>query len=93
MQNDYRVLLDLLRRLTPSDRSILELSLNTPDSQIATVEGSPNDAFLTKLAEFGLAEEKALDLEVPAQLARFVPKSFALTDEGRTVIIALLDRA
>jgi hypothetical protein len=87
---DEQILLDLLRKLKPSDMSVLQASLQTPDSQIATVKGSANDALWSKLVEFGLANEMTLDVETPPSLPNFHPKSFALTDRGRVVIPALL---
>ena len=87
---DEQILLDLLRKLKPSDMSVLHASLQTPDSQIATVKNSANDAFWSKLVEFGLAKEMTLEIDVPPALPNFHPKSFALTDRGRVVIPALL---
>jgi hypothetical protein len=51
MRNDYLFLLEFIQQLTPSDLSILQASLDTPGSQIATVEGTPNDAFWMKLGD------------------------------------------
>jgi hypothetical protein len=94
MQNlsdgDIHILVDLLRRLKPSDLSVLEAALVTPDSQIATVRNSANDVFWSRLVEAGLGVEMTLDIEIPPQLSRFQPKSFALTEQGRIVVPQLL---
>jgi hypothetical protein len=87
---DEQIVLDLLRKLKPSDMSVLQASLQTPDSQIATVKGSANDALWSKLVEFDLAREMTLEVDVPPALPNFHPKSFALTGPGRVVIPALL---
>jgi hypothetical protein len=83
-------LLGLLRSLSAGDRSILQKSLEVPDSQIATVRKSPNDAFWSRLAELGLAREMPLDIDLPQGVTNFLPRSFALTEVGRQTLPALL---
>lgn len=90
MQEDFGALLELLQQLSPSDRSTLQAAVDTPHSQIATVENSPNDVLWSRMVEFGLATEMTLDIDIPAALRNFRPKSFALTDAGRQVVIELL---
>ena len=90
-QDEQRVLIELLRKLKPSDMSVLEANLLTPDSQIATVRNSANDILWSKMAELGLAREVALEVEFPPELATFQPKSFALTEQGRSAIPKLLE--
>jgi hypothetical protein len=80
----------LLRSMKPSDMSILEAALHTPDSQIATVRNSANDVLWSKLEQLGYAREMVLDMETPPELMNFFPKSFALTEEGRTAIPELM---
>ncbi|MGA7177992.1 MAG: hypothetical protein WBX11_00195 [Thiobacillaceae bacterium] len=89
-QDGQHILLELLRRLKPSDMSILEATLATPDSQIATVRNSANDILWSKLAELGLARVLALEVKFPPELTNFQPKSFALTEQGRAVMPELL---
>jgi hypothetical protein len=85
-----RELLGVLGRLSAADRSVLAATLETPDSQIATVRGSPNDVLWSKLVELGFAREMVLDLELPPQLKHIQPRSFALTDAGRSALAELL---
>jgi len=92
MQNDYGVLVDLLRRLKPSDMSVLRAALDTPDSQIATVRNSPNDVLWSAMVDLGFASEMTLDLDVGRELPHFHPKSFALTERGRTSLPDLLSQ-
>ncbi|HYU79796.1 MAG TPA: hypothetical protein VEK56_12475 [Vicinamibacterales bacterium] len=92
VENDDGALLELLRRLTPSDMSVLRATLDTPHSQIATVKNSPNDVLWSKMVECGLATEMTLDLDAPPPLQNFSPKSFALTAQGRTMLPKLLHR-
>jgi hypothetical protein len=93
MKEDFRILVELLRQLTPGDRSVLQAAAQTPDSQIATVENSQNDQFWSRLVEFGLAEEMTLDVDIPPALSDLRPKSFRLTVAGREVVPDLLKRA
>jgi len=91
-QDDKQILVELLRRLNASDMSVLEATLHTPDSQIATVTNSANDVLWSKMSELGLAREMTLELDMPPQLRTFQPKSFALTEAGRTALPELLKR-
>jgi len=85
-------LLGVLQRLSAADRSVLAATLETPGSQIATVRGSANDLLWSKLVELGFAREMVLDLELPPQLKHIQPRSFALTDAGRTALAELLPK-
>jgi hypothetical protein len=76
--------------LGAADRSVLVATVDTPDSQIATVRGSANDRFWSALQEWGLACETPLDIELPEQLRNFQPRSFALTAPGRELLARLL---
>jgi hypothetical protein len=82
--------IDLLRNLKASDMSVLEATLDTPDSQIATVRDSPNDVLWSALERMGLAQEMVLDIEIPSALKNFYPKSFAFTERGRAEMPRLL---
>lgn len=82
--------IDLLRNLKASDMSVLEATLDTPDSQIATVRDSPNDVLWSALERMGLAQEMVLDIEIPSALTNFYPKSFAFTERGRVEMPRLL---
>lgn len=93
MNEDEQGVIDLLRSLKPSDLSILDAALATPDSQIATVRNSPNDMLWSALERLGLAQEVVLDIEIPPMLKNFHPKSFAITDRGNAEIPRLLKLA
>ena len=91
-QPDSRALVELIRRLSASDVSVLRATLDTPDSQIATVANSANDVLWSAFVKKGLARELTLDLDVPIPPG-FRPKTFALTDDGRTELPQLLSDA
>jgi hypothetical protein len=83
-------LLALLQRVSRADRSVLSAMLQTPDSQIATIRGTPNDLLWSQLTDMGFAREMKLDLELPAALKHVEPRSFALTAAGRVRMAQLL---
>ena len=84
--SDLQPLEELVNALSAGDRSVLQASVDTPDSQIATVRGSANDRLWSKLAELTLAQEMPLELDIPPQLVNFHPRCFALTAEGRALL-------
>jgi hypothetical protein len=87
-----RELLALLQRVSAADRSVLFAMLETPDSQIATVKGTPNDLLWSQMVELGFALQMELDLELPAALQHVEPRSFALTASGRARMPELLQK-
>jgi hypothetical protein len=87
---ELRELVWMVERLSPGDRSVLRATLDTPDSQIATVRDSPNDVLWTKMVELGFAREMTLDIDFPRALKQIQPKSFLLTEQGRIAMGQLL---
>jgi hypothetical protein len=87
-----RELLALLQRVSAGDRSVLAAMLETPDSQIATIRGTPNDLMWSQLVELGFALEMKLDLDLPEALKHVQPRSFALTASGRARMPELLQK-
>jgi hypothetical protein len=85
-------LLTLLQRVSAADRSVLLAMLETPDSQIATIKGTPNDVLWSQMVELGFALQMKLDLELPAALKHVEPRSFALTASGRARMPELLQK-
>jgi len=85
-----RALEGLLQRLSPGDRSLLAATLETPDSQVATIRDTPNDLLWSRLVELGFARELVLDM--PPASKHIQPRSYALTTPGRAAIAALLAR-
>jgi hypothetical protein len=83
----------MVERLSPGDRSVLRATLETPDSQIATVRNSPNDVLWTKMVELGFAREMTLEIDFPQALKQIQPKSFLLTEQGRLAMSQLLGSA
>ena len=57
----------------------------------ATVLGPAG--LVSTMVDLGLASEMTLDLDVGRELPNFRPKSFALTERGRTALPELLKRA
>jgi len=80
----------LLRRLSPADRSVLAATVETPDSQIATVRDTANDVLWSRLGELGLARELVLDIDLPPASKHIQPRSYALTAAGRAAIAEVL---
>jgi len=80
----------LLRRLSLADRSVLVATLETPESQIATVRDTANDMLWSRLVELGLARELVLDIDLPPALKHIQPRSYALTAPGRAAITEVL---
>ena len=87
---ELRELVWMVERLSPGDRSVLRATLDTPDSQIATVRDSPNDVLWTRMVELGLAREMTLEIDFPQALKQIQPKSFLLTGQGRIAMGQLL---
>ena len=89
-RTELRELVWMVERLSPGDRSVLRATLETPDSQIATVKDSPNDVLWSKMVELGFAREMTLEIDLPAALQHIQPRSFSLTELGRTTMSQLL---
>jgi hypothetical protein len=87
---DTQELLQLMQRLSPGERSVLAATLETPDSQIATVRNTANDRLWSKMVELGLAQEMTLEINLPPALQHVQPRSFALTELGRVKVRQLL---
>jgi len=87
---ELRELVWMVERLSPGDRSVLRATLDTPDSQIATVRDSPNDVLWTKMVALGFAREMTLEIDFPRALKQIQPKSFLLTEPGRVAMGQLL---
>jgi hypothetical protein len=92
-RTELRELVWMVERLSRADRSVLQATLETPDSQIATVRDSPNDVLWSKLVELGFAREMTLEIDFPQVLKDIQPKSFLLTEQGRIAVAQLLSSA
>jgi hypothetical protein len=90
---DAQELVQLMQRLSPGERSVLVATLETPNSQIATVRNTPNDRLWSKMVELGLAQERTLEIDLPPALKHVQPRSFALTELGRAEIPTVIDLA
>ena len=87
--NQKGILTALLRDMTSGHVSTLVASLGEPNSQIGTSTDSKNYAFLQKMSEWGLAEEVALEVDLPPEI-RDVLTSFVVNGDGKAVIGELL---
>ena len=87
---EMQKLASMVERLSAADRSVLAATLETPQSQIATVRNSPNDIVWSKMVELGFAREMTLEIDLPAALQHIQPRSFSLTELGRTTMSQLL---
>jgi anti-sigma-K factor RskA len=88
--DDTKELVQLMQRLSPGERSVLVATLETPNSQIATVRDTPNDRLWSRMVELGLAQEMTLEVNLLTALKHMQPRSFALTELGRAKIPGLL---
>jgi hypothetical protein len=88
-----RELVGMVEQLSPGDRLVLRATLETPDSQIATVRDSPNDVLWTKMVQLGFARDMTLEIDFPQVLKQIQPKSFLLTEQGRIAMSQLLGSA
>jgi hypothetical protein len=93
IRTELRELVCMVERLSPGDRSVLRATLETPNSQIATVRDSPNDVLWSKLVELGFARDMTLEVDFPRALKDIQPKSFLLTEQGRVAVAQLLGSA
>jgi hypothetical protein len=87
---EMQKLAGMVQRLSSTDKSVLAATLQTPESQIATIKNSPNDILWSKMVELGFAREMTLELDLPAALQHIQPRSFSLTELGRTTMSQLL---
>jgi hypothetical protein len=92
-RTELRELVWMVERLSPGDRSVLRATLETPESQIATVKDSPNDVLWSKMVELGFARDMTLEIDFPRALREIQPKSFLLTEQGRVAMAQLLGSA
>jgi hypothetical protein len=92
-RTELRELVWMVERLSPGERSVLRATLETPDSQIATVRDSANDVLWTKMVELGFARDMTLEIDFPQALKQIQPKSFLLTEQGRIAMSQLLGSA
>lgn len=90
--DERSVLVDLLRQLTPGHVSTLVASLSEPDSRIGTSTTSRNYVFLQKLCEWGLATEKPLEVDMPAEI-QAVLTSFSIHEGAKEEIAGLVHAA
>jgi len=92
-RTELRELVWMVERLSPGDRSVLQATLETPESQIATVKNSPNDVLWSRMVELGFARDMTLEIDFPQALKQIQPKSFLLTEQGRVAMAQLLGSA
>jgi len=80
----------MFEALSDADRSTLFASLAEPGSQIGTSSASDNYTFLSKLSEFGLAEEISLGIDLPGA-SDMKLTSFRLSEDASAFIRSLID--
>ena len=80
----------LFKALSNAQRSTLVASIAEPGSQIGTSSDSDNYAFLRKLAEFGLAEEISLGIDLPDELGNKLT-TFRISENSSALIRSMFD--
>jgi hypothetical protein len=82
-------LLRRMRQMSAGDLSMLEAAVNTPDSNMATGPGSPNEALWSEMAALGWIVTRDEELDIPGGI-RFPMRIYSITPEGRQPIAGLL---
>ncbi len=84
-------LLAHMRTMTDGDISVLEASVETPDSSMATSPGSPNDVLWSAMEELGWMRRHEESIPLPGTTP-FRLLTYAITPEGQQPISELLSK-
>lgn len=82
-------LLERMRGMSAADISVLEASTQTPDSNMTTGPGSPNESLWSEMVDLGWMIREDEDLELPGGV-RFPMKAYSIRPEGLQPILNLL---
>ncbi len=87
-QAEIAELLRRMREMSAADISVLEASLNTPESSMTTAPGSRNQALWSKMEKLGWMTRRDEELEAGGR--RLLMLIYSITSEGREPIARLL---
>jgi hypothetical protein len=75
--------------MSAADLSTLDASVRTPDSNMTTAPGSPNEALWSEMAELGWMNKKEDAIDLPGG-KRFSMTVYSIRPEGLQPILSLL---
>ncbi len=82
-------LLERMRGMSAADLSVLDAAAHTPDSNMTTSPGSPNEVLWSAMVELGWMNKKEDGLDLPGG-ARFTMNLYSIRPEGLQPILSLL---
>jgi hypothetical protein len=88
-QAQIESLLQRMREMSAADLSVLQASADTPDSQMTTAPGSPNEALWSQMEKLEWMIRTAEDISLPGG-GQFAMHTYSLTPAGREAVLKLL---
>jgi hypothetical protein len=88
-QEQMDALLARMRGMSAADLSVLDASAHTPDSNMTTSPGSPNQALWSEMVKIGWMNEKEDAIGLPGG-TRFTMTVYSIRPEGLEPILSLL---
>jgi hypothetical protein len=88
-QTQIQSLLQRMRGMSAADLSVLQASAGTPDSQMTTAPGSPNEALWSEMEQLGWMTRAAEDISLPGG-GKFSMHTYSMTPAGREGVLKLL---
>jgi hypothetical protein len=88
-QEQMDFLLARMRGMSAADLSVLDASVHTPDSNMTTSPGSPNQALWSEMVELGWMNKKEDAIDLPGG-TRFTMTVYSIRPEGLEPILSLL---
>jgi hypothetical protein len=88
-QTPIESLLQRMRKMSAADLSVLQASADTPDSQMTTAPGSPNEALWSEMGQLGWMIRAAEEINLPGG-GKFAMHTYSLTPAGRDAVLKLL---
>ena len=82
-------LLKRMRGMSAADLSVLEASVHTPESNMTTAPGSPNEALWSEMVDLGWMSKNEDAIDLPGG-TRFVMTIYSIRPEGVQPILGLL---
>jgi hypothetical protein len=83
------LILQQMREMTEADLSVLQASVDTPDSSMTTAPGSPNEALWSAMEKLGWMVRTTDELDPPG-VGRFLLQVYSLTPAGQVGVSHLL---
>jgi hypothetical protein len=90
-QTQIESLLQRMRGMSAADLSVLQASADTPDSQMTTAPGSPNEALWSEMEQLGWMTRAAEEISLPGG-GKFAMHTYSMTPAGREGVLKLLSQ-